>query len=44
MDLLQAIQERHSVRVYTEQKIEDEKRQRLSALIRECNEESGLHI
>lgn len=44
MDLLQAIQERHSVRAYTEQRIEEEKRQRLNELIRECNEESGLHV
>lgn len=44
MDLLQAIQERHSVRAYTEQKIEEEKRQRLNELIQECNEESGLHV
>lgn len=44
MDLAQAIQERHSVRAYTGQKIEEEKRQELDTLIRGCNEESGLHI
>lgn len=44
MDILQAIQERHSVRAYTEQKIGDEVREELEAVIRECNEESGLHI
>ena len=44
MDLLQAIQERHSVRAYTGQKIETEERQKLDALVKECNEESGLHI
>ena len=44
MDLLQAIQERHSVREYTDRRIEEEKRQRLNELIRECNEESGLHV
>ena len=44
MDILQAMQERHSVRAYTGKKIEDEKRQRLDALIKECNEESGLNI
>lgn len=44
MDILQAIQERHSVRAYTEKKIEEEKRQKLDALIKECNEESGLSI
>lgn len=44
VDLLQAMQERHSVRAYTGQKIEEEKRHALDALIRQCNEESGLHI
>lgn len=44
MDLMQAMQERHSVRAYTEQRIEDEKRKKLDDLIRECNQESGLHI
>ena len=44
MDLLQAIQERHSVREYLEKKIEEEKRQKLNELIRKCNEESGLNI
>ena len=44
MDLLQAIQERHSVREYTERRIEEEKRQRLNELIRECNEEGGLRV
>ena len=34
MDLAQAIQERHSVRAYTGQKIEEEKRQELDTLIR----------
>ena len=44
MDLIQAMQERHSVRAYTLQPIEDGKRQKLDNLIRECNQESGLHI
>lgn len=44
MDIMQAIQERHSVRAYTGQKIEEEKRQKLNELIRSCNQESGLHI
>lgn len=44
MDILQAIQERHSVRAYTEQKIEGEVKEELEAAIRECNKESGLHI
>lgn len=44
MDILQPMKERHSVRAYTGQKIESEKRKQLDALIRACNEESGLHI
>ena len=44
MDILQAMQQRHSVRAYTEQKIEEEKRHRLDELIEACNKESGLHI
>ena len=44
MDLIQAMQERHSVRAYTLQPIEDGKRKKLDNLIRECNQESGLHI
>lgn len=39
-----AIQERHSVRAYTDAPIEDEKAQALKALIAECNAESGLHF
>ncbi len=44
MDLLQAMRERHSVRIYTGREIEEEKRMKLNALIGECNEESGLNI
>lgn len=44
MDVLQAIEARHSVRAYTEQKIEEEKRQELDRFVDECNAESGLHI
>lgn len=44
MDLLQAMQERHSVRAYTSQKIEAEKRRNLDALIAECNADGNLHI
>lgn len=44
MDITQAIKERHSVRVYTGKKIEEEKRRKLEEIIEECNEESGLHI
>lgn len=44
MDILQAIRQRHSVRAYTGQRIEEEKRRELDRLVSECNEESGLHI
>lgn len=44
MDIIQAIKERHSVRVYSGKKIEEEKRRKINTLIEECNEESGLHI
>ena len=41
---MQAIQERHSVRAYTGQGIEEEKREKLNGLIQACNEEGRLHI
>ena len=44
MDIIQAIEERHSVRAYTTQKIEEEKRQRLQTVVDECNAEGGLDI
>lgn len=44
MDLLQAMKERHSVRSYTNQPISEKIQADLSALIEECNQESGLHI
>lgn len=44
MDLLQAIETRHSVRSYTEQKIEGEVLAELQSTIAACNAESGLHI
>ena len=44
MDLLQAMRERHSVRVYTPQPIEGEVLQNLKQYIDQCNRESGLHI
>lgn len=44
MDVFQAIKERHSVRIYAGQKIEEEKHRKLDALLKECKEESGLHI
>lgn len=44
MDIMEAIRERHSVRSYTDQKIEGPVLAELQETIRQCNEESGLHI
>lgn len=44
MNTLQAIKARHSVRRYTNQAIEEEKRAALDQLAEEINEKSGLHI
>lgn len=44
MDILEIMKARHSVRQYSSKKIEDEKKEQLSALVKECNRESGLHI
>lgn len=44
MDMLEAMQQRHSVRTYTDQPIEGEVLDSLEAEIAACNAESGLHI
>ena len=44
MDLTEAIKERHSVREYTDQAIDQETRDKLDALVKEVNAESGLNI
>ena len=44
MDIMQAINERHSVRAYKEKAIENDVREKLDAIVKEINEESGLHI
>lgn len=44
MDILDIMKARHSVRQYTEKKIESEKREILTALVNECNRESGMDI
>lgn len=44
MDALQAIRDRHSVRSYLDKPIEKDLREKLQAVIDECNKESGLHI
>lgn len=44
MELIQAIKERHSVRSFTDKKIEGETEVALCQAINDCNKESGLHI
>ncbi len=42
--MLKLMEERHSVRQYKDKRIEEEKRTILNDLVKECNEESGMHI
>lgn len=44
MDIMQAIEERHSVRKYEEKKLPEDVVQSLKDEIDKCNEEGGLHI
>ncbi len=44
MEMLELMKERHSVRQYTDKKIEKEKRETLNALINQINQKEGLHI
>jgi len=44
MDLLEAIKTRHSVRSYTDQKIQGDTLARLNQIIIDCNRDSGLNI
>lgn len=44
MDILEIMKVRHSVRQYSGKKIENEKKEILTALVKECNRESGLNI
>lgn len=44
MNIREAIKTRHSVRKYKDVSIPEELKEKLEALIRQCNEESGLHI
>lgn len=43
-NMMKLIEERHSVRQYKNQRIEDDKRTILDELVRQCNEETGMHI
>lgn len=44
MDILEIMKSRHSVRQYTDNKIEHEKRNVLNKLAKECNTQSGMNI
>ena len=44
MEIREAIRARHSVRKYLDMPITGEMKEKLETFIRECNEESGLHI
>jgi nitroreductase len=44
MDILEAINLRHSVRGYTDKKIDGETLDQLKNTVDECNSESGLNI
>lgn len=44
MEAIEVMKQRHSVRQYTEQPIEPEKRSALNGLIQEINEKASLHI
>lgn len=44
MDIMEIMEQRHSVRQYTTQQIEAEKRNVLNDLVADINKESGLHI
>lgn len=44
MEILEVMKSRHSVRQYTDKKIESDKRSILNELAHECNSESGMNI
>ena len=44
MDLLQAMNQRHSVRSYTERPIEGKTKEELLAFLARCGRESGLRL
>lgn len=44
MDLLQAMEQRHSVRSYMDKIIEGDTKEKLISFIEQCNKESGLHM
>ena len=44
MDMLQVMKNRHSVRQYKDQAIEQSKREEINALIKQANTDSGLSM
>ena len=44
MEIKEAIKQRHSVRQYKVLPLEDSAKKKLAALVKECNEQSGLNI
>lgn len=44
MEVLEAMEKRHSVRAYTDRKIEGEVKAKLQSFLEACNRESGLHL
>ena len=44
MDISEIIKSRHSVRSYTDRKIDGEIRRQLDEYIAQCNADSGLHL
>ena len=44
MDIREAIKTRHSVRQYKDMPIAEDVKEKLEEMIRQCNEESGLHM
>lgn len=44
MDLLEAMKQRHSVRTYTDRRIEGAVKEELQQFVDHCNKESGLHM
>lgn len=44
MELLEAMEKRHSVRAYEDKSIDGETKKALQDFIEQCNEESGLHM
>ncbi len=44
MDLLEAMKQRHSVRTYTNRRIEGAVKEELQQFVDHCNNESGLHM